>query len=407
MLSRMQREYRRNATRRWNVKTGATRSGKTYGDYFIIPKRIMAGSGKPGLNVILGNTKGTLQRNIIQPLQDLYGPSLVSDIRSDNTATLFGETAYCLGADNVRHVNRLRGSSIKYCYGDEVTTWHQDVFDMLKSRLDKPYSLFDGTCNPAHPTHWFKLFLDGNADIYQQAYTIDDNPFLAHEFVANLKQEYTGTVYYDRYIRGLWVAAEGAIYRQFCDNPDRYITDRPPQIMRAVIGVDFGGGTSAHAFCCLGFTAGMRDLVVLDELREQDALTPDVLEQRFVDFVRRCQMRWLVTDAYCDNAEKTLIAGLRTAAAQARLPLNIGNAIKRPINDRIRALCILMGADRFRVVRSCTATIDALRSAVWDAKKPVADVRLDDGTTNIDSLDALEYAYERDIETLVSMWRQT
>ena len=407
MLSRMQREYRRNATHRWNVKTGATRSGKTYGDYFIIPKRIMAGSGKSGLNVILGNTKGTLQRNIIQPLQDLYGPSLISDIRSDNTATLFGETAYCLGADNVRHVNRLRGSSIKYCYGDEVTTWHQDVFDMLKSRLDKPYSLFDGTCNPAHPTHWFKTFLDGNADIYQQAYTIDDNPFLAPEFVANLKQEYTGTVYYDRYIRGLWVAAEGAIYRQFCDNPDRYITDRPPQIMRAVIGVDFGGGTSAHAFCCLGFTAGMRDLVVLDELREQDALTPDVLEQRFVDFVRRCQMRWLVTDAYCDNAEKTLIAGLRTAAAQARLPLNIGNAIKRPINDRIRALCILMGADRFRVVRSCTATIDALRSAVWDAKKPVADVRLDDGTTNIDSLDALEYAYERDIETLVSMWRQT
>ncbi len=406
MLSQMQREYRRNATHRWNVKTGATRSGKTYGDYFMLPKRLMAGHDKPGLNVILGNTKGTLQRNIIQPLQDLYGPSLVSDIRSDNTATLFGETAYCLGADNVRHVNRLRGSSIKYCYGDEVTTWHQDVFDMLKSRLDKPYSLFDGTCNPAHPTHWFKIFLDGSADIYQQSYTIDDNPFLAPEFVTNLKQEYTGTVYYDRYIRGLWVAAEGAIYRQFCDNPDRYITDKPPQIMRAVIGVDFGGGTSAHAFCCLGFTAGMREIVVLDELREKDALTPNVLEQRFVDFVRRCQMRWLVTDTYCDNVEKTLIAGLRTAAAQARLPLNIGNAIKRPINDRIRALCILMGADRFKVVRSCTATIDALRSAVWDSKKPIADVRLDDGTTNIDSLDALEYAYERDIETLVSMWRQ-
>ena len=124
LLSDKQREYRRNATRRWNVKTGATRSGKTYGDYLLLPKRILAGHKLPGLNVIIGNTRGTLQRNIITPLQDLYGGNLVSDIHSDNTAELFGESCYCLGADNVRHVNRLRGSGIKYCYGDEVTTWH-------------------------------------------------------------------------------------------------------------------------------------------------------------------------------------------------------------------------------------------------------------------------------------------
>ena len=88
--------------RRWNVKTGATRSGKTYGDYLLLPKRILAGHGLSGLNVIIGNTRGTLQRNIIAPLQDLYGTALVSDIHSDNTAELFGESCYCLGADNVR-----------------------------------------------------------------------------------------------------------------------------------------------------------------------------------------------------------------------------------------------------------------------------------------------------------------
>jgi len=76
LLSDKQREYRRNATHRWNVKTGATRSGKTYGDYLLLPKRIMAGHNLPGLNVIIGNTRGTLQRNIISPLQDLYGCSV-------------------------------------------------------------------------------------------------------------------------------------------------------------------------------------------------------------------------------------------------------------------------------------------------------------------------------------------
>ena len=87
-LSDKQKEYWREANRRWNIKSGATRSGKTYLDYCIIPKRIRSLAGKDGLVVLLGNTKGTLQRNIITPLQNIYGTMLVSDIRSDNTAKI-------------------------------------------------------------------------------------------------------------------------------------------------------------------------------------------------------------------------------------------------------------------------------------------------------------------------------
>lgn len=214
-FSSKQLEYFASADHRWNIKSGATRSGKTYMDYFVIPKRILAVKGLDGLNVILGNTKGTLQRNIIEPMQAIYGANLISNIKSDNTVTMFGEKVYCLGADKVNHVDKLRGSSIKYCYGDEIVTWHEDVFSMLKSRLDKPYSKFDGACNPDSPTHWFKKFLDGNSDIYQQQYIIDDNPFLDPGFVRNLKQEYEGTIYYDRYILGKWQLAEGLIYPMF------------------------------------------------------------------------------------------------------------------------------------------------------------------------------------------------
>lgn len=374
-------------------------------DYFLIPKRLLAGAGKEGLNVILGNTRETIRRNVLLPMVSIYGSGRISNIRTDNSCTMFGQQVFILGADNEAHVNRLRGASIKYCYGDEITTWNQGVFDMLKSRLDKPYSVFDGTCNPEGPQHWFKAFLDSDADIYQQAYCIDDNPYLDPAFVENLKREYSGTVLYDRYIRGLWVAAEGAIYRQFNDHPERYIiSDLPDQrITRAVIGVDFGGGTSAHAFCCTGFTTGGA-VVVLDEYHEQQALEPTKLERDFVDFVRRCQMRWLVTDVWCDSAEQTLINGLRAAAARERIGVNIGNAQKRPINDRIRATCLLMGAGRFYISADCTETIDALKSALWDGRKQTEDVRLDDGTTNIDSLDALEYSFERDIPTLIDGW---
>jgi len=238
-FSPMQQEFFNNATRRWNIKQGATRSGKTYMDYYVIPKRIRRIAGQDGLIVLLGNTKGTLQRNIIEPLQDIWGTALVSDIKSDNTAMLFGERCYCLGADKVNQVDRLRGSSIKYCYGDEVVTWHKEVFEMLKSRLDKPYSKFDGTCNPDSPFHWFKTFLDSDADIYNQQYCIDDNPFLDAGFVANLKKEYEGTVYYDRYILGKWTIAEGLIYPMF--NTAYHVTqpiERP--YSRYYISADYG-----------------------------------------------------------------------------------------------------------------------------------------------------------------------
>ena len=405
-LSSKQQEFLDNCDKRWNVKTGATGSGKSWLDYaVVIPQRLMALRGE-GAVVILGNTQGTANRNILEPMRDIWGEKLVGTIGSDNAARLFGRKCYVMGADNRKHVARIQGMTIEYAYGDEVTTWAEGVFQMLKSRLRCEHSHFDGTCNPDAPQHWFKAFLDSDADIYCQASTIFDNPFLPEAFVKNLCKEYEGTVYYNRFILGQWVAAEGVIYRQFADNPERFMVYDLPEgetIHHVVLGVDFGGGTSAHAFCAMGFTTRGR-LVVLDEYREKAALDPNRLAADFVDFVRRCKARWVVTDCWCDSAEQTLINGLRAAIAAAGIGLNIGNAQKRAINDRIRATCILMGAGRFLVNAECKETIEALRTALWDSKKLTEDVRLDDGTTNIDSLDAEEYAWEREIPNLIDSW---
>ena len=402
-LTDKQQTYLQHCDRRWNVKAGATGSGKSYLDIAVtIPKRILATRGE-GLIVLLGNTKGTLERNILSPMRDLY-PGLVGNISSDNTVKLFGKKAYALGADNKKHVARIQGATMEYVYGDEVTTWSEEVFQMLKSRLRCEHSHFDGTCNPDNPRHWFKAFLDSDADIYQQAYQIEDG-VLPSGVVEQLKKEYAGTVYYQRYILGEWAAAEGVIYRHFADNPNRYVIDYDPQIMKAVIGVDFGGGSSAHAFCCVGFTSGFKDMIVLDDYREQSALDPDRLGKAFADFVYACKSRWHITEVYCDSAEQTLINGLKVVAARDRLSINIMNARKKPINDRIRALCMLMAADRFKVCKRAVNTIDALSAAVWDSRHLTEDVRLDNGSTNIDSLDAMEYAFERDIPTLIEQWR--
>lgn len=402
-LTDMQRAYLENCNHRWNIKTGATGSGKSWLDYGVtIPKRILATRGE-GLIVLMGNTRGTFERNILDPMRELW-PNLVGTIGADNTVKIFGKKCYVLGADNKKHVARIQGATIEYAYGDEVTTWSKEVFEMLKSRLRCQHSHFDGTCNPDSPKHWFKAFLDSNADIFQQAYNIDDNPFLPADAVEQLKREYFGTVYYQRFILGLWYAADGVVYRQFADDPSKYIlkdlSGRIPQF--ATIGVDFGGNGSAHTFICTGFVHGYHEMVVLEEYYRKEIISPAQLEADFVEFVQMCKSKYIIQDGYCDSAEQTLIQGLRNALARSRTPLNVMNAEKKPINDRIRALCRLMGAGRFFVMQHCTHLIEALSTAVWDPKHVTEDVRLDNGTINIDSLDALEYSYERRIRELIN-----
>lgn len=238
LLSQKQLEFARYANHRWNFKGGATRSGKTYLDFkWIIPLRIRERAGKDGLAVILGVTKSTIERNVLEPMRNLYGDKLVGTISSDNTAWIFGEKCYCLGAEKVSQVSKIRGASIKYCYGDEVADWSEEVFALLKSRLDKEYSCFDGTYNPQYPNHWLKRFLDSDADIFSQVYTIDDNPFLPPSFVENLKKEYDGTVFYDRYILGKWTLAEGLVYPMFGDS---CIVQDIPDTGDYYISIDYG-----------------------------------------------------------------------------------------------------------------------------------------------------------------------
>ena len=379
MFSEKQREFLDNANRRWNIKYGATRSGKTYLDYYVIPKRIRNGIGKPGITVILGNTKGTLQRNVIEPLQDIWGTELVSEIKADNTAYLFGEKCYCLGADNKKHINKIRGPSFKYCYGDEIATWDEGVFQMLKSRLDKPYSKFDGTCNPEGPSHWFKKFLDSDADIYQQRYTLYDNPFLAKEVLQALETEYRGTVFFDRYILGDWKAAEGTIYMLFADKTKDFLVDNvKEQLAIVTIGVDYGAGKSKIKFVASGIIE---------------------FYKRVYDKYDKCQY------AFCDYGAlgNVITLGLIRRCQKERLPVQVVDCSKGLINDRIFLSSTLMAQRRFFILRKNTIITKAFQDALWNDNKP--DERLDDGTTDIDSLDAFEYSINSFYENLINSRR--
>ena len=402
-LTSKQNEYIRNATHRWNIKTGAVRSGKSYVDTaYTIPARIRERIGKPGLTVIFGVSRDTIERNVLQPMREIYGSGLVGTINNRNMARVCGEDTYCLGAEKVSQVAKVQGSSIKYAYGDEVAKWNREVFEMLKSRLDKPYSCFDGACNPENPTHWLKEFIDSDIDIYVQKYEIFDNAYLPKEYVENLCKEYEGTVYYDRLIKGMWKRAEGAIYRMFADDPDRFI--RPVNIRdikEIRIGIDFGGNGSGHSLVATAILwNGIVQPVMSRKHMKKDfpqGIDANKLSELFLQFVADVIAKYGKPQyAFWDNAETVLGQSIENACRKEFPSLIVLPARKKKINDRINYTVRLMGSGRFFITPDCLTLKKALQDAVYNSKV-LQEERLDDGSTDIDTLDAFEYTIERDI----------
>ena len=406
IISDKQKEFIRNANRRYNIKIGARRCGKTYLDnLWTIPNRILDRKGKDGLNVILGVSKGTIERNVLQPLRQIYGKNMVSTINSNNIAKLFGEEVYCLGAEKISQVSKIQGTSIKYCYGDEVAKWSQEVFIMVQASLDKPYSMFDGALNPENQSHWLKKdFLDKieekGLDVYVQHYTIFDNPFLGKEFVDNLCKEYEGTVYYNRLILGQWCNAEGLIYRQFADNPDMFIKDKAVDengnklnFMIISIGIDYGATKGETEFKATGITTMFKQAWTIDEEKLTGLHTPEQMYEKFFEFYLRVVKEYgKVTHVFADYGAlgQVLTFGMNKYLQQHGVPLQVQDCIKGRIVDRIELDCSLFGQCRRFVLRKCKYLIEAYTQALWDDKKE--DERLDDGTTPVDDLDASEYS---------------
>lgn len=381
---------------RTNILVGAVRSGKTWIS-LVLWAFYVATMPRNEEYLMVGKTLKTLKRNCLVPLEKLIGDKNFKFSTAAKEARLFGRTIYLEGVNDARSEEKIRGSTLQGAYCDELTTFTEDFFSMLLSRLSLPGAKLIGTTNPDTPHHWLMtkyIQRKDDLDMMLMEFSIEDNTFLDADYVKSLKREYTG-VFYDRFIRGLWVAAEGVIYQQFADNPKRYIITEPPQIALGTIGVDFGGNGSATTFCLTGLPRGLGQVVILDEYYKKGIQSPSELERDFILFAKRNLAKFHIAEVYCDSAEQTLIQGLKIAVQREGLPLRIRNAEKGPINDRIRFYTSMMAQDRFLIMDHCKHTIDALQSAVWDSKALTKDVRLDNGSYNVDSLDAMEYSTER------------
>lgn len=391
------------------IADGAIRSGKSVA--MSLSFVVWAMSEFEACNFAMcGKTIGSFRRNVLFWLKLMLrsrGYS-VSEQRTENLVVVrrgnIENYFYVFGGKDERSQDLIQGITLAGVFFDEVALMPESFVNQATGRCSVDGSKFWFNCNPGSPAHWFKTgWIDKRADkrLLYLHFTMDDNLSLSEAVKERYRSTYTG-VFFKRYILGEWKSADGVIYRQFADDPERFILDEvPADIIIGTMGLDFGGNGSAHAGCLVGITRGYRSIVILDEYYRKEVIDPGTLTDDVCGFVQRSQAQCRATSIWCDSAETTLIKGIRTEVFARHIPVEVRNARKGEIIDRIRLCDMLMSQGRFFIMRRCRHTIAALSEAVWDSKSPTRDRRLDDGSTNIDSLDALEYALEPHANRLI------
>jgi PBSX family phage terminase large subunit len=304
----------------------------------------------------------------------------------------------------------IQGRTLAGVLLDEVVLMPRSFVEQALARCSVDGARLWFSCNPGSPHHWFyqewiKRSRERNA-LYLH-FEMTDNPGLSKRTLERYENMYAG-IFYDRYVRGLWVAAEGIVYKDFANDTEKYLIGDPLEWAKQngtsfsiiSIGVDFGGTKSATKFQATGITKDFRVVALEEEYIKNEEIDPDALNRRFATFCQLITSKYGYSQTRADSAETVLIRGLDHTAQKLRLGTQVKNALKMQITDRIRLVVLLMKQGRFKVSRNCPHLIDALQSAIYDPDK-FEDERLDDGTSDIDSLDAFEYSiepYYKDLE---------
>lgn len=291
-LSRKQVIAVGHAQQRVNIYEGAIRSGKTFSS-ILAWLAFVASAPLNGELIMIGKNKDSIYRNVFAPIENEPALAMVAAHvhyrQGSNTARILGRRVNVVGANDSKAESKIRGMTVAGAYIDEVTVIPVEFFKQMLGRMSVVGARMFGTTNPDSPAHWLKVeYLDkiGVADKngYVQLqnwarfhFTIDDNPSLSDEYKESIRREYTG-LWYRRFILGLWVSAEGAIYDMWDAapfNPARPVDgghviawkDLPRMVELYGVGIDYGT-TNPTSAVLMGLGVDGR-LYLIDEYRHE------------------------------------------------------------------------------------------------------------------------------------------
>ena len=390
MLSDKQKKFLKDDLHRINLLYGSVRSGKTW--ISLLKWAIWIGQQAQDKQFLMvGKTITTLKRNCLVLLEELIGDNITYSI-SQKKAVIFGRTVWLEGANDERSESKIRGMTLMGVYVDELTQIPQDFYLMALSRLSEKGAVFLATTNPDHPKHYVKTEIIDNDKLDKQVikFLIDDNIFLDEAYKENLKKEYTG-VFYQRFILGDFVRAEGIIFPEFANDPTRWTIKREdvPKTFRTVeVGFDIGGNGSAYALTCTGQGYDGVQYRLKAEKRQAEDMAMDDIEKFVVEFCEECERIYGVKIGMINCDHVAVI--VNTINDNTRYTADL--CYKPPLEDRVFLYSKLFSTDKIKFVDGmCDDLIEEMQNLVFDEKSDKA-IPLDDGSMQIDTYDSACYS---------------
>ena len=416
-FSEKQKDYLKkckNAT--YNFAEGAVRSGKTLCNILAFALALEESPDK--LHLATGVTIAAAKLNLGDcngfGLEHLFrgrcrwgryhdNPALFVESKSGQKIIIFA------GGGKADSYKRIRGNSYglwiateinKHFLSKDDTCFVQEAFNRQLAAKDRRVFWDFNPDYPKHPiyTDYVDKFRQEGLNVNYMHFTIFDNRAVGKDQLESILRQYQeGSVWYRRWILGERCAAEGLIFPQFTQHPEQWITDKvPDDIAFLSVGCDYGGTNSRTVFTAVAIRKQYRGVCVLACKRLEQGkgkITPDRLEQKFLEFLFSMEKRFKLRPRYAfmDSEGQYLTNGIRLACAKAGLSVAVCDCKKVTVNDRIACKMRLINEGRWSVFHDCTPVIASTAELVWDPNLP--DRRLDNGTTDVDTADAEEYAW--------------
>lgn len=319
--------------------SGAKRAGKTF-VLILLFLMLIARYENKGLSFIIGgSTQASIRRNVLNDMEVILSKELKLD--KTNAVTVFGNRVYCFDGANADAWKKARGFTAAGAFLNEGTALHDMFVKEVISRCSYPGAQILLDTNPENPAHPVKedyidkdgqLLSNGRLNIRAFHFTLFDNIFLDPEYVESIVASTPTGMYTDRDIYGLWVAAEGVIYKDF--NKDinyiPYEEVAKKNFVHYYAGVDWGY-EHPGAIVVLG-EDDKGDTYLLEEHSKQHEEI-----DYWVDVAKNVKERYGNIFFYCDsarpehvrrfrreglkamNADKSVLAGIEEVARRFKL----------------------------------------------------------------------------------------
>lgn len=313
-----------------------------------------------------GKTIGSLRRNVIKPLTRMLKSRgyKVKEHRADNYLTVskngIANYFYLFGGKDESSQDLIQGITLAGMFFDEVALMPQSFVNQATARCSVDGSKLWFNCNPAGPHHWFKVeYLDQLKDknMFHLHFTMDDNLSLSERIKERYKRMYSG-VFYQRFILGLWVLAEGIIYDMF--NRDKHVVktiDRP--YTKYYVSIDYGT-QNPTTFGLWGFYNGVWYKVKEyhhSGREESKQKTDKEYSQDLKEFIGSISVKSVIVDP-------------SAASFKAQLKQD-GFSVKDAKNDvvnGIRNVATALNEGKIKYNDCCKQTMKEFSSYVWDEK---------------------------------------